>query len=354
MFYPDDTVHLLQALPEHELLSGAEGRVLNVSEEKNGQPDASEIEIMFYDNSCGKRLTLPAEAVQLSISQSTQHRTAVLWGFELGPQVLVETALHSVLDCGFTMREGLNVAQLSYLRSDRWWKWGDLIRDSSGAQAAALCPTWDGAVVAFSGGQRFQLEFRLKGRSGACLLLHEREAAYAAQMRNTSATMELVRVLMNLSIDTGARFCAFPVADAWLMDEEWASLMRAPYYPDFVIAPETDFPQDYPPSFRAARLSGSGVILTDLPVTFSPGEAPVERSERDLKLDSLRKCQALGEKYYDQMYESRFNITGLYSSAKDAFSDAISLAKELGLQEETGKLEARLAHIKNVFRSQFS
>jgi hypothetical protein len=246
------------------------------------------------------------------------------------------------------------VARLSYLRHDRWWKWGDLIRDPSGAQAASLCPTWDGGVVAFSGAQRFQLEFRLKGRSGPCLLLHEREAAYAAQMQDTSAALELARVLMSLCIDTGARFCAFPVADAWLMDEQWTSLMRAPYYPDFLIAPETDFPHDYPQWFRAARLSGNGVILTSLPVAFSPGEAPIDRSERDLKLDSLRKCQALGEKYYDQMYESHSGITGLYSSAKDAFSDAISLAKELGLYEEAGKLEARLDHIKNVFRSQFS
>ena len=150
LFYPDDTVQLIQAMPEHELLSGAEGRVLKASEEKDGQPVTAEI--MFYNNSMGTRLTLPAEAVQLSISQSTQQRTAVLWGIELGPQLLVETALHSVLDCGLTMREGLNVARLSYLRHDRWWKWGDLIRDPSGAQAASLCPTWDGGVVSLRAG----------------------------------------------------------------------------------------------------------------------------------------------------------------------------------------------------------
>lgn len=345
-------MRLIQALPEHGLLSGAEGTVVSASEDKDGQTGTAEI--MFYNNSGGKRLTLTLEAVQLSISQSTQQRTAVLWGLELGPQVLVETALHSVLDCGLAMREGLNVAQLAYLRSDRWWKWGDVMRDPSGAQTAILCPNWDGGVVAFSGSQRFQLECRLKGPGGASLLLHEREAAYAAQVHDTSAALELARILMNLCIDTGARFCAFPVADAWLMDEQWASLMRAPYYPDFLIAPETDFPHDYPQSFRAARLSGNGVILTALPVAFSPGEAPIERSERDLKLNSLRKCKALGEKYYDQMYETRFGVTGLYSNAKDAFSDAISLAGELGLNEEAEKLEARLDHIKNVFRSQFS
>jgi len=79
----------------------------------------------------------------------------------------------------------------------------------------------------------------------------------------------------------------------------------------------------------------------------------VQRSERELKLDVLRKCHALGEKYYDQMYETRFGKTGLYSNAKDAFSDAISLATELGLQEAAA-LQQRLENIKAVFRSQFS
>jgi len=352
LFYPDDTVRLIRAIPEHEFLSGAEGRVLNFSGASGGQP--ARAEIMFYNDSGAKRLVLPQEAFQLAVSQSTQQRTAVLWGIELGSQLLIETALHSVLDCGLTMREGLNLAQLAYVSHDHWWKWGDLIRDPSGAQTAVLGPTWDGGVAAFSGPQRFQLEFRLKGRSGACLLLHERETAYIEQIRDTASALEIARVLMNLCIDTGAEYCAFPVADAWLMDEQWASLLRAPYYPDFIIAPEARFPQDYPQSFRAARLSGNGVILTALPVTFSPQEPPTERSERDLKLDSLRKCLALGEKYYDQMYESGWNVSGLYSSAKDAFLDAIGVARELEMNEEAERLEARLQHIKNVFRSQFS
>jgi hypothetical protein len=351
LFYPDDTVRVIQAMPEHELPAGAEGTVLSASGEIDGKP--VEVEAIFYNSSESKRVSLPTEAVQLAISRSTQQRTAVLWGFGLGPQLLIETALHSILDCGLTMREGLNVAQLAYIRGERWWKWRDLTHDPSGAQTAVAGPAWDGGVVGFSGPQRFQLEFRLKSR-GPCLLLHEREPAYLEQTRDTTAAVELARVLMNLYIDTGAQYCAFPVADAWLMDEEWASLVRAPYYPDFLIAPEADFPRDYPESFRAARLSGNGVILTAMPVSFSPGEEPVQRSERDLKFDALRKCHALGEKYYEQMYETRFNVTGLYSSAKDAFLDAISLATELNLKTEAEKLQARLDHIKNVFRGQFS
>jgi hypothetical protein len=102
-------------------------------------------------------------------------------------------------------------------------------------------------------------------------------------------------------------------------------------------------------------LTGERAILTALPVKASPTEVGWERSERELKIDSLRKCQALGEKYYDQMYESpRYGVTGLYSSAKDAFYDAISTANELGMKEEAEELAKRLDHIKAVFRSQFS
>ncbi len=50
--------------------------------------------------------------------------------------------------------------------------------------------------------------------------------------------------------------------------------------------------------------------------------------------NSLRKCKALGEKYYDPMYETRLGATGLYSSVKDAFIDAIAAAHELGSREK--------------------
>src|SRR5262249_33891534 len=107
--------------------------------------------------------------------------------------------------------------------------------------------------------------------------------------------------------------------------------------------------------FRLIKLTAERALLTALPVKASPSDAGWERSERELKMDSLRKCKALGEKYYDQMYESsRYGVTGLYSSAKDAFYDAISVANELGMKEEAEGLSKRLEHIKAVFRSQFS
>jgi hypothetical protein len=187
------------------------------------------------------------------------------------------------------------------------------------------------------------------------VLLHEREETRSDQARITAPAMSLLKILMNLWSAIGARYCAFPVAYPWLVDEDWRSLLRAPLYPDLFLLPEAEMPKDFPESFRAIKLTGGRTMLTVLPVKASPAEVGWERSERELKIDSLRKCKALGEKYYDQMYESsRYGVTGLYSSAKDAFYDAISVANELGMKEEAAELSKRLDHIKAVFRSQFS
>ncbi len=97
-------------------------------------------------------------------------------------------------------------------------------------------------------------------------------------------------------------------------------------------------------------------MLTALPVKFSPGEIGYEREERDLKLNALRACKALGEKAYDQMYDAHSGsaATACYSDAKEAFYEAIRLADELELVQESAELSKRLEHIKAVFRSQFS
>jgi hypothetical protein len=73
------------------------------------------------------------------------------------------------------------------------------------------------------------------------------------------------------------------------------------------------------------------------------------------KLDSLARCKELAEKAYDDMYEahSPSGATGCYSDAKEAYYDAIRLARELGLTDEVEALSKRLEHIKAVFRSQF-
>ncbi len=79
--------------------------------------------------------------------------------------------------------------------------------------------------------------------------------------------------------------------------------------------------------------------------------------EREKKLEQLEACRKFAEQAYDDMYERAHSpsaATGYYSDAKESLYDAIRLARELGLTEEVTRLEARLAHIKAVFRSQFA
>jgi len=78
--------------------------------------------------------------------------------------------------------------------------------------------------------------------------------------------------------------------------------------------------------------------------------------QRKQKLAELASCERYAEQAYDAMYEahSPSGATGRYSDAKEGFYEALRVARELGLEEEVRRLEARLAHVKSVFRSQFS
>ena len=87
----------------------------------------------------------------------------------------------------------------------------------------------------------------------------------------------------------------------------------------------------------------------------APAPAPVplppfEQMEPPQKMGQLERW---GEEAYDRMYDSR-RPSGDYSEAKENFHMAIQLARELGREDEVQRLEARLQHIKDVFRSQFS
>jgi len=352
VLYPGETVRLLRPVAEHGLPQYSEGRVAGVRRNEEGALAA--VEIAFYRGSDTVKAEVEIDAIELVISSSGLDRTAVLWGLEETPRKLIEAAMHLLLDSGFLMRDGLNIARLNYDRDERWWKWGEKHMDPTGAQAVTSGPAWDGCVVAFSGTQRFHLEFRLQGRGEGAVLLHEREAAFAEQSRTTHPAMSVLKTLMNLCAATGARYCAFPVATPWLWDEDWRSLLRPPLYPDLLLLPQAEIPNPLPETFRVINLTGERALLTVLPVKASPAEVGIERSDQDCKIDYLRRCKALGEKYYDQMYETRFGATGLYSSAKEAFYDAISAANELGMKDEAEELSQRLANIKAVFRSQFS
>jgi hypothetical protein len=70
----------------------------------------------------------------------------------------------------------------------------------------------------------------------------------------------------------------------------------------------------------------------------------------------LRWLEAQAEKSYSDMYESHSfgAATAHYSDAKEHLHDAIALARRLGNAADEKRLSDRLAHIKAVFRSQFS
>lgn len=355
MFYPEDRVRLLRDFAEAGLHKGQECDVVSAKTDGEGNPQ--QVEIKFYAAGAFHRLWLPSDQLVSVLSKSSEHRTAAFWSVEKDRASLIEGCLNAMMDQGWEMMAGLNSVELHYDRSERWWKWGEPASDPAGAHLAKAGAQYDGCVAAFSGRERFHLEFRFCGHTGAHVLLHEHDDAYWEQTGNTAAANRLAGVLMALYAAADAQHCAFPVADPWLYDEDWNSLLRHPYYPDFFLLPETSGTKDLrdlPAEFRRASLTNGGAILTTLPMKFYPHEEVSIPGERDRQLSSMRKCAALGEKYYDQLYESRLNKTGLYSSMKDALIDAIAMAGQLGLTEYAAALDKRLEHFKAVFRSQFS
>lgn len=351
MFYKGERVRLVRDLPELALQRDVEGSIVSMRRGEHGEPLAAEVRFRVGAQSVS--VEVPLDAIELTIDRPSGC-TAVLWRLEKPCSTLIENAVNTMLDHGFEMRQGLNVLQLSYNRSLEVWQEGEKRSDPTGARAVVAGGAWDGCVVAFSGTQRFVLEIRLHGRREPYVMLHQRWEAYQEQRRTTHPAMTLLRVLLNLSAAVGAEYCAVPVASNWLLDEAWDTLLQQPYFPDLFIIPWSRLPESLPPLFRMQPLADSKAILTTLPVKFSPTDDPIERTERELRLDQLRACKAIGEKAYDQMYEARGSLSGLYSDAKEAFYDAISIANELGLKEESEALEKRLHHIKAVFRSQFS
>ena len=74
------------------------------------------------------------------------------------------------------------------------------------------------------------------------------------------------------------------------------------------------------------------------------------------ELERLAFLEQQAEEAYDAMYEahSSSHAGACYSDAKEALYTAISIAQQLGAEDAAKRLEARLAHIKAVFRSQFT
>lgn len=67
----------------------------------------------------------------------------------------------------------------------------------------------------------------------------------------------------------------------------------------------------------------------------------------------VAKYEAQAEAAYDEMYDSR-SPAARYSDLKDYFAMAIGAAERAGLHDEAKRLNARLDHCRNVYRSQFS
>lgn len=85
-------------------------------------------------------------------------------------------------------------------------------------------------------------------------------------------------------------------------------------------------------------------------------EEPNELSP-DAMATRLSALKRIAEEAYDAMYDGSLSsgAAGPYSDAKEALYQAIFLAKRMpGAEDEVRALEARLAHIKAVFRSQFA
>ncbi len=73
----------------------------------------------------------------------------------------------------------------------------------------------------------------------------------------------------------------------------------------------------------------------------------------DDDLAEMKRCEALAEQVYSDMYETRFPA-GYLSELKDHFAAAIAAAERAGRSDEAGRLRRRLAHCTEVYRKHFS
>jgi len=118
----------------------------------------------------------------------------------------------------------------------------------------------------------------------------------------------------------------------------------------------------FPSEGEATCLVCGDHVLTGIVLPLESGDLEFCDGEHylvwwtDTMRKRLRASKDFGEKAYDEMYDARSSsaATGRYSDAKEAFHDAIAIARDLELPDEMAALQARLDHIKAVFRSQFS
>ncbi len=73
----------------------------------------------------------------------------------------------------------------------------------------------------------------------------------------------------------------------------------------------------------------------------------------DEELRRMAELEALAEKAYDEMYETRFPA-GLYGELKELFALAIGAAERAGRPDEAARLTQRRDHCDAVYRKHFS
>jgi hypothetical protein len=85
-------------------------------------------------------------------------------------------------------------------------------------------------------------------------------------------------------------------------------------------------------------------------------EVSMSQPDPDTPATGLAFLEQQAEEAYDAMYEAHSppHAAACYSDAKEALYSAITIAHELRADDAVKRLEARLAHIKAVFRSQFT
>lgn len=73
-------------------------------------------------------------------------------------------------------------------------------------------------------------------------------------------------------------------------------------------------------------------------------------------IDRIKTLEAYAEKAYDEMYEAQ-SPTGAgayFSEVKEVLTEAIRLARQIGLEDDAIRIEKRLDHIRKVYESQMS
>jgi hypothetical protein len=120
------------------------------------------------------------------------------------------------------------------------------------------------------------------------------------------------------------------------------------------IYAQTDWLRDFSIETRPGGRGASGQAGEVSDWTWFKRELPWQPPAGPMTDEArLTWLKSQGEAFYDRMYDSR-NPDSEFRQAKEAFEGAIALARRLGRTETAAELAARLEHVRQVFRSQFS